>query len=90
MVVHTTGVNWQSIGVIAAIIGVAVTVILAMLARRDRRMEQQNTEIKDEISNAVNHLSEVLLARLETKETVSKISERLARLEGATNTKGVE
>lgn len=92
--VHTTGINWQSIGVIAGIVGIAVTITLFMIARRDRKTdarndliqkqaEQRNIEIKNEITTAVDHLSEVLIAKLETKETVAKISERLARLEGS-------
>ena len=88
--VHTAGINWESIGAIAALLAVAVTTILWALTRREQKAdtrehmaEQRNNEIKQEIAASVNHLSEVLLAKLETKETVARISERLARLESA-------
>lgn len=92
--VHTTGINWESVGIISGIISAWVIVLLTAmtiwLSRRDKRLEarneelaQQNNEIKDEITASVNHLSEVLLAKLETKEAVNQISVRLARVEGA-------
>jgi hypothetical protein len=81
--VHTVGINWESIGVIAAIVGVGFSIVVWITARRDARSQLRNEDIKNEINVSVNHLSDVLLARLETKETVARISERLARLEGA-------
>lgn len=91
---HTTGINWQSIGAIGGLLAIAVTILLYVLNRRDtrraqiveirdREMERRNEEIKNEIATAVDHLSDVLTAKLETKETVARISERLARVEGA-------
>jgi uncharacterized membrane-anchored protein YhcB (DUF1043 family) len=92
--VRTTGINWESVGVIVSLVGVLVGAILWWLTRRDQRLraaadlrdQQQRAEnqsIKQEIASAVGQLSEVLLAKLETKDTVSRISERLARVEAS-------
>lgn len=81
--VHTAGVNWESVGAIAAVVAVIMTVVLFIMARRDRRQQAFNTEVQTDITAAVNHLSDVLMAKLETKETVARISERLARVEGS-------
>lgn len=83
--VHTNGINWQSVGVMIAGITVILTIMGWIFARRDKKNEQQNEDIKKEISTAIDGLSTVLLAKLETKEKVAQISERLARLEGAAN-----
>lgn len=83
--VHTNGINWQSVGAIIAGITVILTIMGWIFARRDRKNEVQNEAIKQEISTAIDNLSTVLLAKLETKEKVAQISERLARLEGAAN-----
>lgn len=83
MTVHTSGINWESIGAIAAIVTGAVAFITWLIARRDNRAESRNNEIKVQISDSVGHLGEILTARLETKETVARISERLARVEGS-------
>jgi hypothetical protein len=96
--VRTTGINWESVGVIVSLVGVLVGAILWWLTRRDQRLrnaaelrdQQQRAEnlaIKQEISSAVGQLSEVLLAKLETKDTVSRISERLARVEASIGVK---
>lgn len=77
--VHTTGVNFESIGVIVACIAVMLTIMGMYIARRDHAQEK----IKTEIADAINHQTEVLLAKLETKETVSRISERLTSVETA-------
>lgn len=73
--VHTTGINWQSIGVILA-------ALVALLAFLVGFQEHRNTAVKDQIRASVDHLSEVLTGKLETKEAVSRLSERIARLEG--------
>lgn len=83
--VHTIGINWESIGVILGFVTLGFTMLAYWMTRRDAKQEVRNNEIKDEISQSVNHLSDVLLAKLETKEAVARISERLARLEGAAN-----
>lgn len=81
--VKSTGINWESVAAIVALMSVVVTIMLYVITRRDRQTSVENQEIKQEISSAVDRLQEVLLAKLETKETVSRISERLARVEGA-------
>lgn len=73
---HEFVINWVSISVILAGIGAIGGLLVALQERR-------NNAIKDQITDSVNHLSDVLLAKLETKEKVAQISERLARLEGA-------
>lgn len=83
MSVHTTGVNWESVGVIAAVVGVAFSILVWIINRREAKAQTRNEVIKDEIKNSVDNLSVILLAKLETKEKVAQISERLARLEGA-------
>jgi membrane protein implicated in regulation of membrane protease activity len=92
--VHTSGINWQEIGVISGIVGILVTLIIWLFNRKDKKRDKENDQLRRDqkqltedmrrdITDAVNHLSEVLLAKLETKDTVAAISVRLARLEGA-------
>jgi hypothetical protein len=92
--VHTTGVNWESVAAIAGCVAVIVTIVIwifnrrdkrtsAELARREQLQREQFEDIRRDFTDSINHLSEVLLAKLETKETVAQISNRLARLEGA-------
>lgn len=82
-VVHATGINWVGISPIIGSVIAAVAVIITLQTRRENRSEKRNNEIKDEIATSVNNLGELLSARMETKETVARISERLARVEGA-------
>lgn len=93
-IVRTVGINWESVGVIVAAVGVIVALVVPMVvwlsSRRDRRSENAldlqraaNVELKQDFTDAINHLSDILTAKLETKETVAQISVRLARLEGA-------
>lgn len=81
--VTTTGINWESVGAIAAIMGIIVGFMTWWVTHRDRRQRVAGERVEQAITDAVNHLSDVLMAKLETKEKVSQISERLARLEGA-------
>ena len=92
--VHTTGINWLGISPILGVIITGMALIITFQERRENKrekiqkareiqQERQNQEIKQEIASSVDHLSEVLLAKLETKEAVSRISERLARIEGS-------
>lgn len=96
-VVRTTGINWQSLGAIAALLAVAVGLLTWWITRRDNKRQHQqdlrereadsrNEAIKQEISTAVERLGERLEMQLATKDAVSSISERLARLEGAAGT----
>jgi hypothetical protein len=74
--VTTTGVNWESISVIMGGFGAAVAGLVAWT-------EHRQAQTRNQITDAVNHLAEVLTAKLETKETVNAINVRLARLEGS-------
>jgi hypothetical protein len=74
--VRTTGINWESVGVI---VGSVVALIAFLVSVQDRR----NATVQHSIQESVDHLSDVLIAKLETKETVAKLSERIARLETA-------
>lgn len=80
--VHTVGVNWASIAVIFGGFGTCVATLIYYQERRNSKTDKQNQVTQQEIADAVNHLSDVLMAKLETKETVARISERLARVEG--------
>lgn len=68
--VHTTGINWQSIGVILT--GVAITGgFIAYL----------NRSLTTRITAAVTGLSDSLEGKLETKDTVTAINIRLTAAE---------
>lgn len=82
-VVRTTGINWESVSAIGAILLILQGLFFWSVQRRERKRDAEQDEVRREISESVNHLSEILLAKLETKETVARISERLARVEGA-------
>lgn len=79
--VRTTGINWESVAAIAAIVGILLTVLLWVFGRQDKRREAQAAELRGDMTNSLDHLAEVLTAKLETKDTVARISERLARVE---------
>ena len=87
-VVRTVGINWESVGVIVGLVGVVVTVMLWAMNRREHRAETATREARTDMTNALDHLTEVLLAKLETKETVARISERLARVEAVIGSEG--
>jgi hypothetical protein len=73
--VHTSGINWESVSVIGGFVIAAMTFLMLL-------MERRNTQIKNDITSSVNNLGTILEAKLETKQTVAGISERLARIEG--------
>lgn len=84
---HTTGINWQSLGVIAALIGIAVTILLFMIARKDKKHDQEARDLKEQIgvaidtnSSAITALGQLLEAKLETKEAVNQIRVEMAEL----------
>lgn len=79
--VRTTGINWESVAAIAAIVGILLTVLLWVFGRQDKRREAQAAELRGDMTSSLDHLAEVLTAKLETKDTVARISERLARVE---------
>jgi F0F1-type ATP synthase membrane subunit b/b' len=45
-------------------------------------IERRNKAIRDEITNAVNNLAQVLEAKLETKDAVSQLRVEVAELKG--------
>jgi hypothetical protein len=73
-VVHTTGVNWESVGTILGGFATFASLVLYVITRIIRAM-------KEDVKEAVNHLAEVLGERLETKDTVSKLTARVAVIE---------
>lgn len=83
------GIDWQGWAAIIGAFAALMVAVITWVEHRQKQLRQQqealNQTMTTQITTAVNHLSEVLLAKLETKETVSRISERLARLEGASS-----
>lgn len=75
--------DWTIVGSVTTVFAALFGVVVWYFGRRDRKNEVANEEIKQEIATAVDNLGKLLLAKLETKEKVAQISERLARLEGA-------
>jgi len=75
--VRTTGLNWQSIGVIVGTIIACLTFMVLVQERRNRAVRQDITE-------AVTHLGDVLEERLETKTTVAALAARVAVVESET------
>jgi hypothetical protein len=69
--VHTTGVNWESITIIC---GAAATIMATVGAW-----------IRRQVKTSVDHLAEVLDARLETKEAVAELRTRVTVLERGTH-----
>jgi uncharacterized membrane protein YgaE (UPF0421/DUF939 family) len=71
--VHTTGINLESVATIVGCVIVVMTFVLSIMERRNRA-------IRDDIKNSVDHLSEILLAKLETKDNVAKLQADIAGL----------
>lgn len=65
--VHTSGINWESVAVIVSAIVGCVGAFTAWVGRQ--------------ITVSINHLSDTLMAKLETKENVTAINLRLTTLE---------
>lgn len=76
--VHTTGVNLDSL---IPIIATIVSCCIAVAAYLDSRTRHRQDDMKGEIADAVKQLSDVLLERLETKDNVAALKERISRLE---------
>ena len=79
--VTTTGINWESVAAIAGLVSVIVAVMLWAIQRREHRAEAAARELKRDMAGALDHLAEVLTAKLEAKEAVADIRERLSRVE---------
>lgn len=75
-VVHTTGINWESLGVIVAALAFAFGIVTWRQTQSDKRQREQ----KEEITTSVDNLKDVLLEKLETKENVNQIRVDMAGL----------
>jgi hypothetical protein len=76
--VHTTGVNWTSV---LTIVGGVFGSFLAAVAFLDARQRRRQDDTKNQITEAVTGLSNVLVERLETKENVGQLRVELAHVE---------
>jgi hypothetical protein len=65
--VHTSGINWESVAVIAGVILAIITAVTGWIGHQ--------------ITNAVSDLSEKLELKLESKDKVSTIDLRLTQVE---------
>jgi len=72
--VHTTGINWESVGTMLGGFAAFAGVLVAIVNRRSKIVTK-------EIGEAVDHLAEVLNERLATKDTVSDLATKVAVLE---------
>jgi hypothetical protein len=76
--VHTSGVNWESVSVIAGVIVATMAFFVGVVNRR-------SDAVRGEIKEAVDHLSEVLVGKLETKDAVNSLAQRVTRIEANTD-----
>ena len=74
MNVHTTGIDWESVGTIIGGFAAFATLILIIIWR-------VTGAVRREIAESVTHLAEILNSRLETKDTVARLTTRVAVLE---------
>lgn len=85
--VHTSGLNIESLATIlagfATVVGVLIAFVSRRLDKRDTAHSREVEELRKDFTEGLNHMAEVLNARLETKQAVSAISDRLSRVEGA-------
>ena len=70
-------------------VGVLLTFVTYRQNQRDRMHDREQTnrakemqDLRADMTASVNHLGEILLAKLETKESVAVINSRLSKLEG--------
>lgn len=75
--VHTSGVNWASVSVLVVSI---VGCFIAVATYIDKRAGTRQDNIKDNIQGSVDHLSQVLMERLETKDNVNALRVEVAQL----------
>jgi hypothetical protein len=74
--VHTSGVNWESLGVIIS----ALVFVFGLVTWRQAQSDRKNERTKNEITVSVDNLRDVLLEKLETKENVNQIRVDMAGL----------
>jgi len=79
-VVHTTGINWQSLGVIIAAVATLIGILTWHISRRDAQHRAQILRQEERITHSVDDLRAVLLEKLETKENVAAIRIDMATL----------
>lgn len=65
-VVHTTGINIESVAVIVGAVVGLLTLVLAWTSRKQSQLQL-------EIAAAVNHQTELLMLKLETKDNVNDL-----------------
>lgn len=80
------GINWASVTAISGCVGAIMVIVIWVFSRRDSRQAAQNDALRAEFTSSIDNLTQVLLAKLETKETVSAVVERLARVEAVVGT----
>lgn len=73
-IVHTTGINWESVGAILGGVAAFLTVVGAFVSYIIRG-------VRLEIKDSVEQLGIVLTERLETKQSVAALTVRVAVLE---------
>lgn len=79
-VVHTTGINWESIGAIAGIVTALFGAFTWYVARRDKAQRELVSKIEKNTSSSIDNLSTLLLEKLETKENVNQIRVDMAAI----------
>lgn len=77
-VVHTTGINWESIGILFTGMG---AVLIAGLTYITSRSDKREERTRGEIATAINSQTNILMAKLETKDAVNAIDKRLVAIE---------
>jgi hypothetical protein len=84
--VHTSGINLASIVTIvtafAAVTGILITLMTRRADRREKQHDKEMAELRQDFTEGLSNLGKILSARLETKDVVSAMNARLARLEG--------
>lgn len=81
--VHTTGINWESLAVILGGFAAVIAVLQTFTSRRQARLESS-------IADAVNHQTEILMAKLETKENVNELRIKMAEMQGQFQTQSLQ
>ena len=70
-------INWSQMLIVLSGVIVAIVAIGGFI---DKRMRDRQNDLKNDIREAVNGLSTVLMERLETKENVASIRVEMARM----------
>lgn len=81
--VHTTGLNWESLGVILSFVTACFMLMGWYLNRRNTEQKEQVQATQTAISTAVNGLRDTLILKLETKEAVNALRLKMTEDMGA-------